>query len=122
QADERMLRFALLNLLDNALKYSPLSMPVGVRIAPAAHDGRPGCRWTVEDRGRGIPAGDHERIFQKYFRSHEVSEKPGLGLGLYLVRQIVQRHRGWVRAVPRPPGEGACLECWLPCRSQEPAA
>lgn len=119
QADERMLRYALVNLIDNALKYSPPAAPVSVSIEEMAHDGRPGCRWVVVDQGRGIRAGDHERVFHKYFRAADATELPGLGLGLYLVAQIVARHGGWIRATATPAGAGARFECWLPCAQQE---
>jgi signal transduction histidine kinase len=122
QADERMLRYALVNLIDNALKYSPASTQVSVSIEEADRDGRRGCLWSIVDHGRGIRAGDHERIFHKYFRAADVSESPGLGLGLYLVGQIVARHGGRVRAVASPPGKGARFECWLPCSQQEARA
>jgi signal transduction histidine kinase len=119
QADERMLRYALMNLIDNALKYSPAGTPVSVEIGNATHDGRAGCHWSIADQGRGIRAGDHERVFQKYYRAEDVAESPGLGLGLYLVAQIVARHGGWVHAVAAPPNTGARFECWLPCTQQE---
>ena len=60
------------------------------------------------------PAADRERIFEKYYRSDDTSETAGLGLGLYIVRQIIQRHQGSVRAVVGEPGNGGCFECWLP--------
>ncbi|WP_170130773.1 sensor histidine kinase [Sphaerotilus hippei] len=118
QADGRMLRFALLNLIDNALKYSPKGSSVSIDLLDSEQAGRPGCLWVIRDQGRGIAESDHERIFQKYFRAAETSESPGLGLGLYLVRHILKRHDGWVRAVA-PAGRGACFECWLPRRQRE---
>lgn len=115
QADERMLRFALLNLVDNALKYSPQGSPVDVMIAPSQRDGHAGCTWTISDQGRGLSAVDSERVFARYFRVGEASDAPGIGLGLYIVKQIVERHHGRVVAVPTPPHcSGARFECWLP--------
>ena len=107
--DHRMLRFALLNLLDNACHYSPPGSPVRVTIAAVDE----GVVWRVEDEGPGIPPGLEERIFEKYIRISEASGKAGLGLGLYLARQIAQAHGGWLRARPGA-AVGACFECWLP--------
>ncbi len=111
--DTRMLRFALLNLLDNACKYSPDDSPVRVEVRAEADAGRPGIAWRVQDLGPGIPPGMEERIFEKYLRVSEASGKAGLGLGLYLARHIVERHGGWLRLRQRP-GPGACFVCWLP--------
>lgn len=113
--DERMLGYALQNLLDNALKYAPTLTPVQVRILSATgRDDRAGLRWSVHDQGPGIRASDAEKVFQKYFRAGDAAEVPGLGLGLYLVRQIIERHGGrvWVEAAGA--GAGCCLACWLP--------
>jgi signal transduction histidine kinase len=118
QADERMLRYALLNLIDNALKYSPRGSRIDVLIKPLVFDGREGVQWSILDQGWGIPAADRERIFEKYYRVGERSDVAGLGLGLFLVRQIVQRHEGWVNAVAGEPGNGACFDCWLPRKQQ----
>ena len=118
QADERMLRYALLNLIDNALKYSPRGSRIDISIKPLVFDGREGAQWSILDQGWGIPAADRERVFEKYYRVGERSDVAGLGLGLFLVRQIVQRHEGWVKAIAGEPGNGACFDCWLPCQQQ----
>lgn len=112
--DARMLRFALLNLLDNACKYSPPDAPVSVRIET---DGQ-GVLWRVKDQGRGIPPGMEERIFDKYVRLGETSGKAGLGLGLYLARHIVERHGGQLSVASGQPA-GACFVCWLPAGDAE---
>ncbi|MCK7491495.1 MAG: sensor histidine kinase [Comamonadaceae bacterium] len=117
RGDERMLRFALLNLVDNALKYSPRDTPVTVSVEPAERGGTAGCLWRVDDLGQGIPEADLERVFHKYFRAAEATGTPGLGLGLYIVRQIVTRHHGSVVAAPGPSGTGTRFECWLPARA-----
>lgn len=112
--DDRMLRFALLNLLDNACKYSPPESPVRVHIQ-AAEDG---VVWRVADEGRGIPPGMEEKIFDKYVRAGEVSGKAGLGLGLYLARHIVERHGGTIKAGAGRT-QGACFVYWLPIESSQ---
>ena len=110
--DDRMLRFALLNLLDNACKYSPPDTPVHIHVQ--AKDG--GVIWRVEDSGLGIPPGMEEKIFEKYVRASESVGKAGLGLGLYLARHIVARHGGTLK-VETGRAQGACLVCWLPARN-----
>ncbi len=115
RADGRMLRYALLNLIDNALKYSPPDSPVAVEIAAVAGPaGTPGLRWRVRDQGIGIREADAERVFDKYFRADETAQIAGMGLGLYLVRQLVLRHRGTVGVQPVHDQRGACIDCWLP--------
>jgi len=119
QGDLRTIRFALLNLIDNACKYSPAHLPVQVRVALSAHAGQQGLVWTVEDQGRGVPSAMEEKIFEKYFRAGESlggEVKPGLGLGLYLCRHIAQAHGGWVR-VEAGRSVGACFRFWLPLES-----
>ncbi|WPL15556.1 Sensor protein KdpD [Thiorhodovibrio winogradskyi] len=113
RADERRMRFALLNLLDNACKYSPAESPVMLRLDRFEHQGEPGLRWRIENQGTGVPDGMAEPIFEKYVRLGETNGQPGLGLGLYLVRQIVERHGGWVRA-DTGLNRGACFIVWLP--------
>lgn len=114
--DDRMLRFALLNLLDNACKYSPPDLPVAVHVS-ASHQG---VTWRVTDQGPGIPAGMEERIFEKYVRASEKGGKAGLGLGLYLARHIVERHGGRL-SVEATQKQGACFVCWLPASNGENA-
>jgi len=115
--DDRMLRFALLNLFDNACKYSPPDTPVQVRIQADAG----GVTWRVEDKGPGIPPGTEEKIFEKYVRAGETNGKPGLGLGLYLARHIVERHGGTLTVEPGQfkGVQGACFVCWLPAPNGE---
>jgi two-component system, sensor histidine kinase LadS len=122
-ADERMVRYVVLNLIDNALKYSPVSTEVSVSVHARANlQGAAGVCLTVQDQGSGVHPRDRDRVFDKYYRSGEVSEAPGLGLGLYLVQQIVLRHHGFVRVVPTPQASGACFEAWLPLPAPEGVA
>jgi signal transduction histidine kinase len=116
--DMRTLRFAILNLIDNACKYSSPESPVRVRLTPYWSERTEGILWQIEDEGRGIPAGMEEQIFDKHMRVDEQSsdrQQSGLGLGLYLCRHIVERHGGWVRAESGR-SHGACFTCWLPCQ------
>lgn len=90
QGDARLLYFSLLNLLDNALKYADPGTRIEVAIAAEGKR----VAWRIRDRGRGVPHDKAEAIFEKYSRLDVAANQPGLGLGLPLARQIVERHGG----------------------------
>jgi signal transduction histidine kinase len=97
--DERLLRRALRNLLENARRYG--GDEVEVQVARRADR----AEVLVDDRGPGVPEGDRERIFEAFFRLPGHAERSGgVGLGLALVRQIAERHGGSVRCEPRAGG------------------
>jgi PAS domain S-box-containing protein len=110
-ADEDKLRQVLMNLLDNAIKYSPDGGDVVVEIA-GSH-GR--VRLTVRDRGLGVPPGEHERIFEKFYRLDPALTRGvgGSGLGLFISRELVSRMGGSL-TVRSQPGEGAAFVVELP--------
>jgi signal transduction histidine kinase len=85
-------------------------MPVTVRVTCA--DGA--AQLQVVDRGPGIPAQDRERIFDRYTRLDGTSGRPGVGLGLYIVRTIAENHGGAVR-IAETEGGGATFIVELPC-------
>jgi signal transduction histidine kinase len=114
--DERLLRRALRNLLDNARRYGGGD----VRVALMAD--ADGVEVRVCDRGPGVPEAMRERIFEPFFRLPGHAENAGgVGLGLSLVRQIARAHHGSVRCEPRD-GGGSCFVLWLPLRHGAPAA
>ncbi len=110
-ADPRLLGQALGSVLSNAVKFSPDGSPVSVTFE------RRGDRAAihVRDHGRGIPAGKHEAIFEKFTRLEDPlrMETSGAGLGLYIVRQLVAAMNGSV-TVESPPGGGSTFTIWLP--------
>jgi PAS domain S-box-containing protein len=110
-ADEDKLRQVLVNLLDNAIKYSPDGGDVTVELA----GGHGRVRLTVRDRGLGIPPGDHERIFEKFYRLDPALTRGvgGSGLGLFISRELVSRMGGSL-TVRSQPGEGAAFVVDLP--------
>jgi len=114
--ERRMLRRLVRNLLENARRYGHGSR---VEISlESAHDpvcSDSGVTIVVADRGPGIPEADRERIFEPFYRpqGHREGEHGGVGLGLYLVRQIAEFHRGTVRHQPRE-GGGSRFEVALP--------
>ncbi len=116
--EERLLHIALLNLLENAGKYTPGESPIKVTLQPCEHENVPGVSWHIEDYGPGVPNGMEERIFEKYSRLGETSGTAGLGLGLYLVRHILEHHGGRVRAETGRP-TGAVFIVWLPAHKTQ---
>lgn len=92
RADEAMLRHMLVNLLSNALKYSPEDAPVALQLTRVTGV----VVFTVTDHGRGIPAADRARLFQSFQRGSNVSDTPGTGLGLLLVKKCVDIHGGQI--------------------------
>ena len=100
-ADRRLLKLALKQLLDNALKYSPFGTPVTIRLGEA--DGM--ITAEITNRGPGIPVQEQGRIFERFYRSPSVRQQiPGSGLGLSIAYSIVQAHHGDLR-VKSNPGE-----------------
>jgi two-component system sensor histidine kinase KdpD len=97
------------NLFDNAAKYTP----AGTSITVSARDESGTVRVTVDDAGPGWPAGDPERLFDKFQRGIQEGTIVGVGLGLSICRAIVRAHGGAITAGPRP-GGGARLEFTLP--------
>jgi signal transduction histidine kinase len=110
-ADEDKLRQVLVNLLDNAIKYSPDGGEVEVELAGGS--GR--VRLTVRDCGLGIPPGEQERIFEKFYRLDPALTRGvgGSGLGLFISRELVSRMGGNL-TVRSQPGEGAAFMVDLP--------
>jgi signal transduction histidine kinase len=105
-ADRRRIRQVLVNMIANASKYSPPGKPITVNITAA--DGA--VRVTVADRGPGIPPESRARLFEPYYRTEDAvqTDTSGLGLGLEIVKLIIDAHGGRVGADNRPAG-GACV-------------
>jgi signal transduction histidine kinase len=97
----------LVNLVGNALKYSGDEVELS-----ADHAGPDTVRITVTDRGAGIPSEDLKHLFQRYYRGQR-HEGEGLGLGLYIVKRLVEAHGGTI-AVESAPGQGSRFTVTLP--------
>ncbi len=108
--DAAALERAVLNLLDNAVKFSPHGGMVGVRLGPTG-DGF--AVLQVADQGPGIADEDLPRVFDRFYRSQEARTLPGSGLGLAIVKQAALRHGGEVLAGRTPEG-GALFTMRLP--------
>lgn len=102
QADERLIRRAVRNLLENAKRYGGHAEPILVELSAAAGAM---VEISVSDRGTGVPEDQRERIFDPFYRLPGHAEHAGgVGLGLSLVRQIAQRHGGQARCEAREGG------------------
>jgi signal transduction histidine kinase len=104
------------NLLENAVNHAPADVPVEVSVGGGAE----GAVVSVVDHGSGIPAGDRERVFEKFVRSREDRIR-GTGLGLYICRRIVEAHGGRIWAEMAPDGRGAAFSFTVPEATEPPA-
>ena len=93
---------ALVNVLDNAVKYSPESGKIDVRISETDMY----AEIHVIDEGKGITEEDAARIFGRFFRGEEVQQEEGVGIGLYLTREILSREDGYIKVVPNNKRKG----------------
>jgi len=96
-------------LLDNAVKYTPAGGSVTVEAVAYELF----SRVDVTDTGPGIPEEEHARVFQRFYRSAAVAQEPGVGIGLYLARQIAEGQGGYLKVFSKP-GKGAKFSLYLP--------
>ena len=108
---------AILNLMDNASKYAGESKYVSVRLLSTDNQ----VIFEVEDRGIGIPAEEQEKIFHRFYRAQSKTGKGGYGLGLFLVRHIMDAHGGKVE-VHSEPGRGSRFRLIFPVQYQSAMA
>ena len=113
-ADPDAVRQALLNLVDNAIKYSSGRKHIAVRLVATAAGG---AEISVSDRGFGISAEDRERIFEAFYRAPEAvrHDPKGVGLGLKIVKHIMDAHGGEI-AIAGSPGRGTTFTLKFPGR------
>jgi two-component system sensor histidine kinase KdpD len=90
----------LVNVIDNALKYSLPEKPIDIRARVSKQD----LEISIADRGEGIPVDDIERIFDKFYRIQRPDNVSGTGLGLSICKGIVEAHNGCIRAENRRGG------------------
>jgi signal transduction histidine kinase len=123
--DERKLRQAVANVVDNAIKFSPAGSEVLLRVTSDA------TRLLVEvyDQGEGLLPGESERVFDPFFHADRPEERaPGAGLGLPVAKQIVEAHGGhiWIESPPKTQPasthhfSGAKVAFWVPSRLRAP--
>jgi two-component system OmpR family sensor kinase len=113
--DRDALLVLIANLIDNAVRYAPERGRVDVSTFVA--DGK--AVIEVTDTGPGIPAGERERVFDRFYR-RAGGGTPGSGLGLAIVKRVVERHRGRVELVDGPGGRGLTARVTLPLAAITP--
>lgn len=97
------------NLLGNAIKYSPNGGAVAIEIALSGDR----AHLSITDEGQGIEAEEIPRLFERFYRGHQVSGPTGLGFGLYITRMLVEAHGGFISATSTP-GVGSTFTLTLP--------
>lgn len=100
---------ALGNLLDNAIKYTPAGGSVTVSVVPYELF----CRIDVTDTGIGLTEDESARVFERFYRAPAAHDAPGVGLGLYLAREIAAANGGYIKVASRP-GAGSTFSLFLP--------
>ena len=98
--DGNWLGEAVYDLLDNSVKYAPEHSKIRVVV----RQDEMYTRIVVSDDGIGIPEGEENRIFQRFYRGSRVTGEPGFGLGLYISREIVTLHGGFMKAKRKQQG------------------
>ena len=107
--DPRWTGEALCNVVDNAVKYTP----AGGRVTISAQLLDSFCRVDVADTGPGIPEEEQGAVFDRFYRGAGTRAADGLGLGLYLAREILSRQGGYIKVASRP-GVGCTFSLYLP--------
>lgn len=111
ELDRRQMTFVLRALVENAVKFTPPGGTVKVRVAPEGEV----VRFSVSDSGKGIPADELPKIFEKFYQvdPNHTGQIRGFGLGLYYARQFVQSHGGSIQ-LDSQPGQGTVATVLLP--------
>jgi len=111
QADGLILRMAITNLIDNAIRYSPSRGTIDVRVDADAAE----ARVEVSDTGPGIAAAHHDRLFDRFYRVDNARSRKegGAGLGLAIAQWAANTHHGRITVVSRE-GMGSAFTIWLP--------
>ena len=109
--DNKWTAEALFNLLDNAVKYTP----AGGKIDVTVEQWEMYLEIKVTDTGKGISESNQAAIFRRFYREEEVHEQPGVGIGLYLAREIITQQGGYIKVVSES-GKGSAFSIMLPLR------
>lgn len=109
--DSKWTAEALFNLLDNAVKYTP----AGGKITVTVEEWEMYAEIKVADTGKGISESNQAAIFRRFYREEEVHEQPGVGIGLYLAREIIAQQGGYIKVVSEL-GSGSAFSIMLPLR------
>ena len=113
--DDVLVEQVIYNLVENAVKYTPPGSPIEIRMEPGENE----IAVEVADRGPGLPPGEEQRVFEKFYRAREADRPGGIGLGLTIARGIVEAHGGAMTAANRE-GGGAAFRFTLPLEGEPP--
>lgn len=102
------------NIVDNAIKYTPVGGRIGIQVQTYSFF----VRIDISDTGIGIAEEEIPKIFSRFYRSFEVADLPGVGIGLYLARFIIQEQKGYIKVTSRK-GKGSVFSVFLPCIEQK---
>jgi signal transduction histidine kinase len=113
-ADEAEMQTAFVNLLDNAVKYSGDDKRISIRTKASRLNNK--VEVFVKDNGIGIPQNDLKRVFKRFYRvtGNAMNGTKGTGLGLFIVKSIIEKHGGRLRAESRGEGRGSTFFIQLP--------
>lgn len=100
---------AIGNIVDNAIKYSPANTQIKLSTTPYEQF----LRIDIEDQGIGMSEDEHAKIYARFWRSQNVSEKEGVGIGLYVTREIISTQNGYIKLTSQP-GQGSIFSVFLP--------
>lgn len=112
--DEKWTVEALVNIVDNAVKYTKHCGKVTITLIPYQIY----CRIDIADTGIGIRQEELNQIFERFYRSGEVRDQEGVGLGLYLARQIISAQKGYIKVISQKE-KGTCFSVFLPIKVSE---
>ena len=107
--DEKWTAEAIEIILDNAIKYTPINGKISINI----EEYQMFLRINIKDTGIGIKEDEYSKIFMRFYRSSDVAEKPGVGIGLYLAREIVTKENGYI-TVSSDYGKWTVFSIYLP--------
>jgi K+-sensing histidine kinase KdpD len=114
--DGVLIEQVLTNLIDNAIEYTPAGSSIEIRATANKDE----LAVEVADRGPGLPRGTENRVFEKFFRIRPSETRRGIGLGLTIVRGVIEAHGGRISATNRP-GGGALFRFTLPLTDTPPS-
>lgn len=107
--DSKWTAEALFNMLDNAVKYTPS----GGKITVSVEQWEMYVKMNITDTGKGISESNQASVFRRFYREEEVHDEPGVGIGLYLAREIITRQGGYIK-VTSEVGKGSTFSVFLP--------
>ena len=107
-ADKKWTIEAINNVLENAIKYSPEQSSIEIKVIPYEAF----ICVTVKDSGIGIREEEQGKVYERFYRSKEVSHEPGFGIGLYLVREVLSKQNGYTK-ISSVPGKGTTMALFL---------